>query len=321
MAEAWARSGLALALAGEGRPEARPAAAAAIDCARFAGVARAEDLAHLAIERLDGEAPASDGDANGAGPAVVAGPPPLAIRCFGGFQLDLGGHTVDCRALRPRPRSALRLLGLHAGRPVHREALVTALWPDVDTRTGTRALQVALSGVRQLLEPGASRGSYSLLVREGDAYRLVVPDGAVVDVRLFECAHEEAGRAAASGDLDVAVAALERALATYVGELLPEDGPAEWVVRERDHYRGLAAEAAEELAVLRLRRKEPRAAVTACERGLEIDRYRDPLWRLLITACTEAGDHAAAAHTRRGYDAVLAELGLGPTSALDSAVS
>ena len=151
VAEAWARSGLALALAGEGSVEARDAVTAAIDCARSAGVARAEDLALLAVERLDEprlEPRPAKGRPPPETPAVV--PPPIEVQCFGGFRLDLAGQTVDSKVLRPRPRAALRLLSLHAGRPVHREALVTALWPDVDLRAGTRNLHVALSAVRQV---------------------------------------------------------------------------------------------------------------------------------------------------------------------------
>jgi DNA-binding SARP family transcriptional activator len=55
---------------------------------------------------------------------------------------------------------------------------------------------------------------------------------------------------------------------------------------------------------------DSRAAIEACRLGLGIDRYHDPLWRLLIEARDRAGDVGAASRDRREYAGVLAELGL-----------
>ncbi|MGH9040590.1 MAG: hypothetical protein ACRDZ3_10200, partial [Acidimicrobiia bacterium] len=52
------------------------------------------------------------------------------------------------------------------------------------------------------------------------------------------------------------------------------------------------------------------AAAAACEWGLAVDRYHDPLWRLLAEARERSGDHAAAHRARLAYDDALAELGL-----------
>jgi hypothetical protein len=41
-----------------------------------------------------------------------------------------------------------------------------------------------------------------------------------------------------------------------------------------------------------------------------VDRFHDPLWRLLITAQERAGQPGAAARSRREYGAVLADLGV-----------
>jgi two-component SAPR family response regulator len=54
----------------------------------------------------------------------------------------------------------------------------------------------------------------------------------------------------------------------------------------------------------------PDVAVAACGRGLEIDRYHDGLWRLLVRAQEAVGDLAAAARTQERYRSVLSELGV-----------
>jgi DNA-binding SARP family transcriptional activator len=225
------------------------------------------------------------------------------MHCFGGFALCLGGIDIDCTTVKPRARAALHLLAVNRGRPVHRESLLAALWPDTDARSATRNLQVVVSSLRQLLEPGVARGASSLMVREGDAYRLALPDDADVDLWAFEAALAE-GRASRSA------AAFERALSVYAGDLLPEDGPAEWVVEERERYRLEAAGAAVALAELRLAAGEPAEAAAVCERGLRIDRYNDELWRMLVEAYGQADNQAAATRARKGYEDMLADLGL-----------
>lgn len=66
------------------------------------------------------------------------------------------------------------------------------------------------------------------------------------------------------------MAAFETALDSYGGDLLPEEGAAEWVVTERDHYRVRAADAAHALAGP-LATDDAVGAALACERGLAID--------------------------------------------------
>jgi DNA-binding SARP family transcriptional activator len=234
--------------------------------------------------------------------------PRVHVRCFGGFALLRGSQAVDLGSVKPRARAALRFLAAQGGHSVHREELMQALWPDVDPASATRNLHVAISAVRRCLEPDAARGASSLLVREGDTYRLALDD-ADLDVSIFDRAVAEARAARSAGDEDRARLALRTALSVYQGDLLPEDGPSEWVVEHRERYRLEAADAAAALAELELRHR-PEKVVEACIRGLSIDRYRDDLWRLLAEAHARAGDHAATAKAAQEYEAVLVELGL-----------
>ncbi len=66
--------------------------------------------------------------------------------------------------------------------------------------------------------------------------------------------------------------------------------------------------AAESLARSLLERGEAAAAVAVCERGLDRDRHRDALWRLLIGAREQAGDLALAIQARRDYERLLGTL-------------
>jgi DNA-binding SARP family transcriptional activator len=328
--EAWMLGIAALAAVRAGEPEAHAAALTAEAAARTAGVDAARMLAHLALSvsvaddieaeqyrsaavELAGEiglVVPDDADVGPAETVAAVDAPPLQIHMLGGFAMSLAGREVDLRRVRPRARALLRLLCLHAGAPVHHETIEAVLWPSADPDASSRNLHVAIAALRRTLEPAAGRGSFQLVRREGDAYRLALPVGSEVDLLRFEEAIRGARTAEGRGDLDRAVAAYQAALDMYRGELLPEDGPAEWVAERRDACRLAAVGAAQNLARLLLRQGDAAGAANACNIGLRIERYHDPLWRLLIEARDMAGDQGAASRARLGYDRMLAELGV-----------
>jgi DNA-binding SARP family transcriptional activator len=308
-----------------GRPEpGRPERGLSVVAGDLAGLAAVAGLAAKAVAAPLPE-PAADRAAAQLAAAQLAvsdreapgreDPVPACVelRVLGGFDLRLAGRDLDWSRLRPRARTTLRLLALHAGRPVHRETLVEALWPDLPAAAGMHSLQVAVSSLRRFLDPAAARGS-GLLARAGDTYKLMLPPGSRSDVAEFEaCLRVFRELRAAGTDRaapDTVVVALRRALSLYRGDLLPEDGPAEWVVTERDRLRQDAAEAAAALGTVEMGRGNPVAAAEALERGLRLDPFRDPAWRLLIAAYQAVGDLAAAARARRDYTRVLADLGI-----------
>jgi DNA-binding SARP family transcriptional activator len=217
----------------------------------------------------------------------------VRLRCLGGFELEIDGKPVDWPPLRPRSRALLLLLAIHHGRDVHRERLIDTLWPEAPTGAGTHRLHVAASTVRQCL---ASLGLEQAVQRQGDAYRLALPlawfDLAEFDKRLRR-AHRSGSLSDWSSVLDL-----------YVGELLPEVGPAEWVLPERERLRLAAADAAVQVASL----ASDAEALRAAHRAVELDPLRDSSWSLLAGLQYDQGDPTAAAATRREHARVCAEL-------------
>jgi DNA-binding SARP family transcriptional activator len=328
----WARSALALALARSGDPDARRAATTAEFCARSLGVPGAQAIALSALAESHPTQAARHGSAAAAmldelslvlprrlrsaelAPRVhvttAAALPSIEIHCFGGFGVAVHGEPVDLAKAKPRPRYVLHMLAVSAGRPVHREVLTEAVWPNAEPRAANRYLHVAISSLRRVLEPNGRRGGESLIAREAEAYRLALPDDARVDIVEFDRALAAARAAQRGGDDERSLGAYRAALDLYRGDLLPEDGPAEWLVEERERRSAEACEAAHAVARGLLERGEPAAATVACERGLHIDRFRDDLWRLCIRSHERTGDFAAASRARGEYRAVLSELGI-----------
>ena len=333
--EAWSRALLSLSLARAGAPEAREAALQAENLARYSGTPGARYFPYLALAEIEPERAAEYRGlalavqeecslASLAPPVLPAenvipigiprSTPSLGVHCFGGFTIAIHGGPIDLTAVKPRVRAVLRLLAVHVGNPVHREVLQAAFWPDADADTGARNLHVAVSSLRSWLEPGVGRGGSSLVLREGDAYRLALQPDAEVDLVQFSKAVSLGRVARLRGEIDAAIGHFHQALELYAGELLPEDGPAEWVIEPRERFRAAALEAAQGLAELLLKRGDPDAAANACATGLWVDRLHDPLWKLLIDARERAGDPVAASRARRDYARVLEELGLTATA-------
>jgi DNA-binding SARP family transcriptional activator len=319
--EAWARAALALALVRAGDPQARSAALAAEQFGRRSGVAAAQALAYVALGELDADpgseywrlARTAQEECGLSGllgavsphahePAQADAEPGFAVSCLGGLRLRRRGRELDLRAVTPRARSLLRLLALHEGRPVHREVLMEALWPGADPISSGRNLQVLVSTLRQALEPGRGRGDDTLVMRDGDAYRLALPEGAEIDLTLFR---RTLADARVRADPRVAAAAYSRVLDLYVAELFPEEGPADWVVEARELLLDEATEAARGLAEALLVLGDPAAAARACRRGLALDRRDAALWRLRIAAHEAAGETSAAARARERQRRVL----------------
>lgn len=233
----------------------------------------------------------------------------VVVRCFGAFEISVDGHGVDLSGLRPRARRTLRYLSMRAGRPVHREQLAQALWGELDLGSAMHNLHVNISAVRRALEPRGARREEGLVRRDGETYMLPLPPGSDCDVARFEQRLSRARRLEHESPSS-AVNGWQAAVDAYGGELLPEEGAAEWVRPERERYVLLAAGAAESLAGACLRADEPDRAVSAARHSIELNRWVDAPWRLLVEALTALGDHAAALHARREYDAVLQELGV-----------
>ncbi|MFI7482648.1 BTAD domain-containing putative transcriptional regulator [Kocuria sp. M1R5S2] len=236
------------------------------------------------------------------------GPGAASVCCFGGLTVRVGDASLDLDGVRPRARTVLRLLALHAGRPVHRDRLAGILWSDLEPVRALHNLQVNISALRHVLdEHGGGRGA---IARQGDSYVLFPGAGARSDVDGFDALVHEAERARRSGDLPRTETALEAAVELYAGDLLPEEGAADWLVDIRDRYRFRAAQAAGDLARTRASLGRGDTAIPAAERSVELDPWRDESWRLLVELLQDAGELAEAERTRRRYHDMLDALGI-----------
>ncbi|MEO6125023.1 MAG: BTAD domain-containing putative transcriptional regulator [Ilumatobacteraceae bacterium] len=275
-----------------------------------------DDLTATALTAASTSEPVTDHDSDGIhGAAQVAGQggrdvdaEPLRVQCLGGFRLSVFGCEIDLDSLRPRARALLRMLAIHPANGLHRESIVDALWPDGTAESGIHNLQVAVSAVRKLLANAGVPEAFGIR-RQGEAYRLVVATTEASDLALFMEVASQAKAAMARSDFDLAKPAARLALSTYGGELLVEDGPVEYVIRERSRVAAMREAVASIVADCSIREGDFSAAIDVCESIIVEHPYSDELWRLLMSAHRERGDIAAAGLAQTRYEHVLADLG------------
>jgi DNA-binding SARP family transcriptional activator len=326
----WALAFIALGRARRGAPDAPQLAQDAVARADAAGVPGAAVVATFALSVTDPvRRPAllreavARGEAANIMPAIVRfwqtryastvvaqSVPTVRIQCFGSFRMEVGGRPVDLSGVRPRARSVLRLLAMRAGQYVHREVLIEALWSDLPPAAATRNLQVTISALRGLLEPGSGRGKAQVLLRSGDAYGIALPPGAYGDTAAFGEALQRWQQMRRDGSFAAEVEAMRAALGAYGGELLPEEGPADWAVAARDEFRHQAVRVARALATAELTQGNVAEAVRAAEQCIGLDPHDDDAWQVLLRAYARSATPAKAAEARRRYADMLAGLGV-----------
>lgn len=237
-----------------------------------------------------------------------------SVQVLGGFGLTRDGVPLPLDQLRPRHRDLLALLCSRSGQVVRRDELVESFWPSAEPDRAQHSLQVAVSELRRLLErPGGDGGVR--LRREGVGYRLLLDRETDSDAgRLLLLVASACPRTTAAGP--ARDEALQAVVGAYPGELLPHVGSPDWVLADRERLRCLVVAAHEELAGLHQAAGRDAEVVVVARAGLALEPASDVLWRALIAALDRGDEPVAAAGARRGYAAVLADLGVaGPVPA------
>ena len=153
--------------------------------------------------------------------------PLLDVRLLGGFRVA----RADARQAafdwpRRSAKTLTKLLAAHPGHAMHREQIISILWPEVGAELALKSLGNALHGARRVLEPGLPRRQGSAYLRTAESMLVLDTERVVVDADLFE---RLAAHALGSGRGE----AYQSALLAYEGELLPEDRHESWCAERR----------------------------------------------------------------------------------------
>jgi DNA-binding SARP family transcriptional activator len=232
------------------------------------------------------------------------GTPPLRIRLLGRFEVLVGDAIVLDRSWnRAKAKALLKLLALQQRRPVHREQVLDALWPDLDPGAGGANLRKNLHYLRSTL---AARGFTDPVITSA-ADMLALSEAAIVDVDAFREAARDAR--AARDDLEL----YESALGLYAGDLLPEDIYEDWAGAPREELRGLRRDLLAAVAALYEGRGALELAVDRLQQLLQADPLDEEAHRSLMRLHAVGGSrHRALRQYERCRDVLGRELGVAP---------
>jgi DNA-binding SARP family transcriptional activator len=230
----------------------------------------------------------------------------VQLRLLGGFAL-IGSDERPLVVRPPRLRLLLAYLTLHCAAPLPRRQVGFNLWPDSTDAQAQTNLRHLLYILRHLLP------AVGALIEDDGVHICWQPDSPlVIDVVVFERSLGEAETALRRADVAAARLALERAVAAYRGDLLP-DCYDDWVLAERERLGQEQTHALQQLAELCEADRDYPAALAAAERLVHHDPLREESHLQLIRLYTLSGDRAAALHAYHACETTLQqELGIAP---------
>ncbi|RME45836.1 MAG: PAS domain-containing protein [Chloroflexi bacterium] len=244
------------------------------------------------------------------------GPPPLRIYLLGDTMVQRASGSIVGGPLwrRAKVRALLAYLSLQRGQAVHRNALIDALWPDLEYPAALHNLNTTVYNLRRSLEPTLKRGADSSYIHyEGDCYSLNSGPVHWLDAVVFETDIMLARREA---DPVRAAALYREALALYRGDFMSDllGHDIRWCWMERERLRELYLAALEELGELLEQQGQEEEASRLYLKALAVDACRETACRRLMRLAMRRGDRAAAvAHYRRLSEALRRELEVVPS--------
>jgi DNA-binding SARP family transcriptional activator len=235
----------------------------------------------------------------------------LTITLLGEQRVAADGDVLT-DVCSPRTLGLLAYLVLHPGAPQLRRHLAGLFWPDTTDAQARTNLRRELHRLRHAL-PDAD----AILDVDATTLRWRGDAQADVDVITFQDLAAAADAARADGDTDAFLAAAERAVGTYGGELLPglyTELHEDWVRPERDRMRHICVGLLDSLAAELQARDEVDLALRHARRRVEVEPLEEAGYRLVMTLEAASGDRSAALRTFHRCTSVLEhELGVTPS--------
>lgn len=231
----------------------------------------------------------------------------------GGVALERGASRIHQAALPGRQgRAALVYLTLARTRPVPRDELVEALWPQDAPPSVNTALSAVVSKLRTALH-GVGGDAAELTSRNG-CYELRLPPGSQIDLEIAANNLDRAEGELRKDNTGAAWSAATVAAAILRRPLLPGDD-APWLSTKRTELRNLLVRAYDCLVDVWLLRGNTTLAVALARDALELAPFRESGYRRLMRAHAAAGDRAEALRTYEQCRVLLREeLGVSPSS-------
>jgi DNA-binding SARP family transcriptional activator len=233
----------------------------------------------------------------------------LTLEVLGRVSVQQDGVEQDLRGRRER--AVLAVLVTQRGQVVSAERLIDEVWGEHPPESARASLQVAVSRLRAVLEPGRPPGAVPrVLVSSGNGYCLHLRPEAL-DAGRFELLAGGAHALLRSGDSEAALRACDEALALWAGTPYAEVSESPLVRGDTTRLRELHLAVVEARAEAMLALGRAALVIGELETLLGEHPFRERAWRLLAVALYRTGRQAdALAAVRRARQVLVHELGV-----------
>lgn len=247
-----------------------------------------------------------------AGSTLLEVPPPrpplLDIYSLGPFQVYLGARAIGEDAWkRKKVKSFLKYLANCPGACASKDAIVDALWPDLDPDAGNNNFYRTLHHVRRLLDQESGFAGSGYVPFDGGLVRLAPELIARIDVEDFERFVRNGRDKAAAGDFESARVMWEAAIQLYRGDYLADDPYEDWTQARRENLRDRYVSTLVRLSELHAERRQWEIACNYLRRILAADVTREDIHLRLMRVLVAAGNHSEAIKQYRRCERALKE--------------
>ena len=220
---------------------------------------------------------------------------------FGNVRVELAGREITDLEWRSEKSKEMFFFFLCNRRPLRKEEIVAALWPDLPDEKTTSAFHSNMYRLRKALYP-------ECIAKDSGRYILDPRSQFAFDVERFQKLLSEAGRMTkASAD---ATSLMEQALALYKGPFAM-DFYSEWAETLRWQLAEQHMSLLTTLAAVFSDAKEYKRSADICQRILELDEYNEAAWYRLMSNYILSGQTEAARFCYKRYVKVLGAEDLG----------
>lgn len=244
-----------------------------------------------------------------------AAAPTLVVHDLGPLTIDLDGHEVAIRGMKPT--RILTLLLVNANRRVSVDTLTDVLWGDEVTDLSQSTLESHIWRLRKVMEPTRGRREEpTYLVNDAGGYRLAVGPANADSLRLVQLA-DQGDRLLASGDPERALGRYDVALSVWRGRPYGVAADDEWAAPAVARLEETHAHLREQRIEALLRLDAEAEAIGALHDLIAALPIRERLHGQLMTALYRTGrvEESLAAYLR-ARSTLLDTLGVEPGPAL-----
>ncbi len=216
---------------------------------------------------------------------------------FGNLRAEIDGREITDLEWRSEKGKEMFFFFLCNRRPLRKEEIVTALWPDLPEDKTSSAFHSNLYRLRQALYP-------ECIAKDSGRYILDPRGRFAFDLEDFQQALQQAG-SLPKGSPE-ALALLEKALALYKGAFA-QDFYSEWAETLRwqmeEQYMGLLTS----LAAAYSQAGDFQRGADVCQRILDVDEFNEAAWYRLMSNYIQSGQMEAAKYCYNRYVQIVSE--------------